>query len=504
MTEDYAEKLQGDILSLLRLEPYWGRTSLTFERELNPSLDAKAGVTLNPNGTFTIYYNPDLYFKDHLPQRHAVNIHEYEHRDLLHFQRIDAILEGTCIFPVFDAETKKMIAAIKASGHLDCFYKLTNYAADMSINCMIPNIPEDAVFPKSYNFPDGLTFEHYTALLLNKLMKEQQKSQGKGGKQQQQQSGNGNGQGNGQGGDKETTEGDGEGQSQQSAPNGNAKGKSSGQGKGKKGSGSPQQSNGQAEQSGDAEGNTGGNGQGNTHGCDCPVCGGNLPGNLIGDHSQWNGQAGDISDAAKRAAEAYVAAAIREAHGRGILPGNLQAELADIIKPRMNIKALIESFLSSCISSTVRRTWNRINRRAPYSLRGKVKERTVHLIVAVDTSGSVSDTFLKLFAGILKAFVQSGAKVTVIECDAKVHDCYEFSDTLKPKFKGRCGTAFTPVFEYIAEKKLNADGIIYLTDGDGDNPPVYRGPKMLWLVTPGGRQPAPWGRTIIMPSNVMG
>ena len=85
-----------------------------------------------------------------------------------------------------------------------------------------------------------------------------------------------------------------------------------------------------------------------------------------------------------------------------------------------------------------------------------------------------------------------------IQCDAEVHACDEYtreSLPLKVNYKGRGGTAFEPVIDYINEKLPNVSALVYLTDlmGSFGNEPSY---PVLWVTTEEGG--APYGEVIQM------
>jgi len=103
------------------------------------------------------------------------------------------------------------------------------------------------------------------------------------------------------------------------------------------------------------------------------------------------------------------------------------------------------------------------------------------IVVAVDTSGSVSQTemdeFISELYGILNSI--SRMKLILIPCDAAIQGVYTFEDgesidgTPMPwnglEFKGGGGTRFEPVFEYV-NQFLQPDLLVYFTDGYGSYP----------------------------------
>jgi predicted metal-dependent peptidase len=129
-----------------------------------------------------------------------------------------------------------------------------------------------------------------------------------------------------------------------------------------------------------------------------------------------------------------------------------------------------------------------------------------HIVVAIDTSGSMSDRELGLILGELdKLRSATECRLTLIQCDADIQKVEEFDECSATSFErmriyGRGGTRFEPVFDWIKEKSRQGvftfDTLIYLTDGFGsfpDKPPSY---PVLWIMVPHCIQQVPFGEVI--------
>jgi predicted metal-dependent peptidase len=124
----------------------------------------------------------------------------------------------------------------------------------------------------------------------------------------------------------------------------------------------------------------------------------------------------------------------------------------------------------------------------------RIKKETIDIFIAIDTSGSISETELKEFlteiSEIIKSFVN--IRITIMSCDYKIHEIYEFTslnayDLLKLNLKGRGGTSFQEPINYIRENKPHARLLIYFTDGYGDKPNLDNiAFKILWIITKHG------------------
>ena len=177
---------------------------------------------------------------------------------------------------------------------------------------------------------------------------------------------------------------------------------------------------------------------------------------------------------------------------RGKLPAHQRETIERILAPpKIKWQNVLKKYVGT-LPDVYRNTKTRLNRRQPlrYDISGQVRSRTVKLVVAVDTSGSMSkrdleDVFIEIF-GILK---HVNHEITVIECDADVQNVYraEKLTDVNLDIKGRGGTAFTPVIEHINDNGHFKDALlVYFTDGFGEceipKPRTYRN---LWITTTG-------------------
>lgn len=129
-----------------------------------------------------------------------------------------------------------------------------------------------------------------------------------------------------------------------------------------------------------------------------------------------------------------------------------------------------------------------------------------HIAVAVDTSGSMSDEVLgEILGEIDKLRSVTNCRLTLIQCDAQVQKVEDFEATDETQFEryqfyGRGGTAFEPVFDWIAQKATQSffqlDALIYLTDGFGSFPPKPPYYPLLWIMTEHSMPNVPFGEVI--------
>jgi predicted metal-dependent peptidase len=171
----------------------------------------------------------------------------------------------------------------------------------------------------------------------------------------------------------------------------------------------------------------------------------------------------------------------------GHLPSGVIAELQKALRHEtMNWRAILQRFLHKATIINYLPTRKRPNRRYGLFYDGNKVECKLDLLVAVDTSGSISDGDLALFFSEIEKIKALGMKVLIVECDAAIQKVYPFKTT--PKIVcGRGGTDFKPIFKYAAERKPKPNSIIYLTDLCADlNFKNISNIPTLWAITSSG------------------
>lgn len=213
----------------------------------------------------------------------------------------------------------------------------------------------------------------------------------------------------------------------------------------------------------------------------------------LDDHDLWeegddDGTTGDIIKSA-------VSNATCKAVGN--TPDGMQSIINDILHPKVSWNKVLRMFFAKSNNISRRSTRSKINRRYGIDFPGHKKNRKLHILSLVDTSGSMSDEILEQVASELYYQVKCGARVTIIEFDAKVHGVYELKEKqLVTEFKGRGGTVFSPAFKKAEE--FDADGIVVFSDMGVWGKDKFKKPKVpvLWVCTEGVKPPCDWGKTI--------
>lgn len=206
------------------------------------------------------------------------------------------------------------------------------------------------------------------------------------------------------------------------------------------------------------------------------------------DHD-WEAGA-DAEDAAASVKEFVNASfGMMNEESRGMMPGFFMSQVEKINKPPvLSWQAILKKYVGT-ITANKRKTRMRLNRRQPerFDLSGSVDDKVLKIVVAIDTSGSVSDNMIaEIFNEIFEILAKRKHDITVIECDSRVQRVYKAKNPseIKMKVRGRGGTMFTPVINHINKDKYYRDALlIYFTDGYGEyeipRPRTYRN---IWVV----------------------
>ena len=186
----------------------------------------------------------------------------------------------------------------------------------------------------------------------------------------------------------------------------------------------------------------------------------------------------------------------------GSIPGELKEYLDSLfkIKPQVfNWKAYFRRVIGNLITSELYLTRMRPSRRFPDS-RGVKFKRKPHVLVGVDTSGSVNDKELEDFFSEIYYLWKSGVKVTIAQMDTKIEHIEEYNGKFNKEIYGRGGTEFTSLINYYNERKKDFSTLVIFTDGyvSLNLPPFRNG---VWVITKNGQHQNYPGTTIYIPNN---
>jgi predicted metal-dependent peptidase len=217
-----------------------------------------------------------------------------------------------------------------------------------------------------------------------------------------------------------------------------------------------------------------------------------IPADYFESHTVWDQMSSEASDSFKDIAaykldriviDSFEKAEKSKSHG--ILPLEIRQailKIQDSYKSTINWRKGLKIFAQHSMRSSVMLTHKRVSKR--FNTRPGVKiKRSEKLLLAIDTSGSISQNELEVFFNEINQIYKCGAEIDIVECDAEVQNFYKYKGIVPENVKGRGGTCFDPVFEFINKGKLQYDGCIYLTDGYASEPKIKCRVKLLWVVT---------------------
>ena len=210
-------------------------------------------------------------------------------------------------------------------------------------------------------------------------------------------------------------------------------------------------------------------------------------GDPVPDHSTWKDFA-DLPEAERKLIEKQLEHTLKEVaeqvKSRGTLPGEMQGLLNKINSsepPKFDWKGYLRRFAGGSQNVFTKKLRRKFNKRFEEMAGLKIKPKR-HILVAIDTSGSVCDDELREFFHEIDHMYKTGTDITVLQCDTKINSIkpYKAGDTVE--IFGRGGTEFDPVIEYYNEHVGHYSCMIYLTDGECHCSVKPRG-KMLWVIS---------------------
>lgn len=212
-------------------------------------------------------------------------------------------------------------------------------------------------------------------------------------------------------------------------------------------------------------------------------------GNSPYDHSTWT-DFDDLDEAEKKLIEKQIQHQLKEAatevrnKNRGAIPGELSEIISNLFKveePKFDWRGYLRRFVGNSNVVYTKKLRRKFNKRYIENPGLKIKRRN-HVLVGIDTSGSVSNEELKEFLGEIHHISKTGNEVTIVQCDTRINSIEKFDSKKDFHVKGRGGTDFQPVIDHYNENSRKYTNLIYLTDGEAPAP--HNAPKkILWVLS---------------------
>lgn len=156
-------------------------------------------------------------------------------------------------------------------------------------------------------------------------------------------------------------------------------------------------------------------------------------------------------------------------------------KLNQIEPPKFNWRAYLRRYIGNSAKTTMRKTKRKQSKRFSEDFGIRVQEHS-HILIAIDSSASVSDSEIKEFMNEIHHMYKSGHDFTIVFADTKMQEPVKYRPNMDLIIKQRGGTDFNPVVDYFIAYKKKYTTLIYLTDGEAPTPksPIK---NILWVLS---------------------
>ena len=205
------------------------------------------------------------------------------------------------------------------------------------------------------------------------------------------------------------------------------------------------------------------------------------------DHSTWE-EFEDLSEAEKKLIEKQLQKVLADAKEqtikkRGNVPGEIEGVIIieEIVAPKFDWRGYIRRFTGVSTKVFTKKIRRKENRRFSDNPGLKIKMKQ-HMLLAIDTSGSVSDSELQEFMGEIHHIYKVGVDVTVVQCDTSIKSIEPYKGKHEINVTGRGGTEFDPVLDYYNANQKKYTSLVYFTDGECYTSVIPKG-NVLWVLS---------------------
>lgn len=206
------------------------------------------------------------------------------------------------------------------------------------------------------------------------------------------------------------------------------------------------------------------------------------------DHSTWKDME-NLSEAEQKLIQKQVEHILKEvAEQAQKACGNVPGEFSEILDrinhreaPKFDWRGYLRRFTGGSTKIFTKKTRRKYNKRYDENSGLKIKPKR-HILVAIDTSGSVSSNELKEFLGEMHHIQKTGTEITVVQADTAISHIEKFNHRKEFQVFGRGGTTFQPVVDYYNSNLHKYTCMFYFTDGEASAPTKAKG-RMLWVLS---------------------
>ena len=207
----------------------------------------------------------------------------------------------------------------------------------------------------------------------------------------------------------------------------------------------------------------------------------------VPDHSTWE-EFEDLSEAEQKLIEKQLQKVLSDAKEqtvkkRGNVPGEIEGVIVieEIVPPKFDWRGYIRRFTGVSTKVFTKKIRRKENRRYEENPGLKIKMRQ-HMLLAIDTSGSVSNSELQEFMGEIHHIYKAGVDVTIMQCDTSIRSIEPYKGKNEINIAGRGGTEFDPVLDYYNANQKKYTSLVYFTDGECYTSVVPKG-NVLWVLS---------------------
>jgi len=213
----------------------------------------------------------------------------------------------------------------------------------------------------------------------------------------------------------------------------------------------------------------------------------NIESGNIPDHSTWE-EFDSLTEAEKKLVQKQANRILQQAKDqtlktKGSVPGEIDGLIVieEILAPKFDWKNYIRRFTGISTKVFTKKIRRKENKRFEANPGLKIKMKQ-HMLLAIDTSGSVSDTELKEFMNEIHYIYKTGVDITVVQCDTTINSIMSYKNKLEMTVSGRGGTEFDPVLEYFNLNQKKYTSLVYFTDGECSASVKPKG-NVLWVLS---------------------
>lgn len=204
----------------------------------------------------------------------------------------------------------------------------------------------------------------------------------------------------------------------------------------------------------------------------------------------------NTSEVCSKASQSMIRDLVEQAGNEGDIPDGIGRYIEEIYRMKdVDWRNVLKRFLTGKGKMLARSTCKRESKRFE-DLPGKKRLLGTTALLALDESGSITDeSVAKFYNELLSIRKITGADIYVTRFDTDCTQPVPVNKYVRRKVRVKSGgTDFRPAFQMA--DKMRIPLLIIFTDGDG-TAPVSANQKVLWVITKGGKKPAPYGHCLM-------